>query len=218
MNRLVLMLSMLFFSLICSAQINITLLHQLVENSKSEHSRQRALMDKHAQSSAIESANAAQGSTLKSTYLSLSKKFSAVGMVIDLMQLSAEAPGILRQISSDQLQIFSICEKKPALGFLAIETQIDLVDRSQLLLRYLYGLALSTSELGAMSRSDRSMLISFAINELRQISLILSGLKKTLLAYHSSARSIGGFFLDMSPKDKQITSQILSKLKQLKKN
>lgn len=218
MNRLVLMLSLLLFSMMCSAQINIALLHQLVENSKSEHSRQRTISEKQAWVSAMESANAAQSSTLKSTYLSLRKKFSAVGMVIDLMQLSAEAPEILKQISSDQMQIFSICQKNPALGFLAAQTQVDLVDRSQLLLRYLYGLALSTSELGAMSRSDRSMLISFAISELRQISLILSGLKKTLLAYHSLASARVSAFLDMSSTDKQITWQILSKLKQRKNN
>ncbi|RZM20643.1 MAG: hypothetical protein EOO88_35580 [Pedobacter sp.] len=217
MRALGIMLSLLFFGIICSAQINITLLHQLIDNSKSEHSRQSALRDRQALSSATETANAAQSLTLNNTYQALKKKFSTLAMVIELMQLSADAPGIIKQISADQMQIVSICQRNPALSLLAIDTQIDLVDRAQLLLRYLYGLSLSTGDLGAMSRSDRLMLTSFAISELRHISLILSGLKKTLAAY-AYKKSSGAGFLDMSPRDKQISAEILLKVKQLKKN
>lgn len=217
MKALLVMLSLLLYSAICAAQINITLLHQLIDNSKSEHSRQSGLRDKHALSTAIENANAAQSAHLQSSYQQLKKKFSALGMAIELMQVSDEAPAILNQISADQANIILACQKNPALSLLAIETQIDLVDRAGLLLRYLYGLALSTGELGAMSRSDRVMLISFAIHELRQISLTLSGLSKTLAAY-SFDKSSGSGFLDMSPIDKQIASYILLKVKQLKKN
>jgi len=217
MKAVMIMLSLLLYGLICSAQINITLLHQLIDNSKSEHSRQGSLRDKHSLSTATESANAAQSSRLQSTYQQLKKKFSTLGMVIELMQVSSDAPAILNQISADQMQIILACQKNPALSFLATETQIDLVDRAGLLLRYLYGLALSTGELGAMSRSDRVMLISFGINELRQISLILSGLNKTLTAHINGRSSVTGF-LDMSPRDKQISSKILLKVKPLKKN
>lgn len=217
MKAVMIMLSLLLYSLVCSAQINITLLHQLIDNSKSEHSRQSSLRDKHALSTASESANAAQSLQLQSTYGQLKKKFSTLGMLIELMQLSSDAPAILNQISADQTQIVLACQKNPSLSFLAIETQLDLVDRAALLLRYLYGLALSSGELGAMSRSDRVMLISFGINELRQISLILSGLNKTLIAF-SYSRSHGTGFLDMSPLDKQLSSKILLKVKPLKKN
>ncbi|MDN3586160.1 hypothetical protein QWY86_05750 [Pedobacter aquatilis] len=217
MKAVMIMLSLLLYSLICSAQINITLLHQLIDNSKSEHSRQSSLRDKHALSTASESANAAQSLQLQSTYQQLKKKFSTLGMLIELMQVSSDAPVILSQISADQTQIILACQKNPALSFLAIETQLDLVDRASLLLRYLYGLSLSAGELGAMSRSDRLMLISFGIDELRQISLILSGLSKTLSAYTYS-RSYGTGFFNMSPLDKQLSSKILLKVKPLKKN
>lgn len=217
MKALLVTMSLLLYSLVCSAQINITLLHQLIDNSKSEHSRQSALRDKHSLSTAAEGVNASQSSQLQNTYQQLKKKFSSLGMAIELMQVSTEAPAILNQISADQMQIISTCQKNPSLSLLAIETQIDLVDRAGLLLRYLYGLALSTGELGAMSRSDRLMLISFGINELRQISLVLSGLNKTLSAY-TNLSSSGAGFLDMSRRDKQISSDILLKVKQLKKN
>lgn len=217
MKAAMILLSILLCNFICSAQINIALLHQLIENSKSEHSRQSSLRDKHAISTATEGANASQSSRLQSSYQQLKKRFSTLGMAIELMQVSSEAPAILSQISADQTQIIAACQKNPSLSLLAIETQIDLVDRAGLLLRYLYGLALSTGELAEMARSDRLMLISFGINELRQISLILSGLNKTLTA-HTNASSSGTVFLDMSPRDKQISSDILLKVKQLKEN
>ena len=213
----VMLLSVLLCSMLCSAQINVALLHQLIDNSKSEHSRQTMLRDKHASSTAVEGVNAVQAGKLKTTYQELRKKFSAVGMGIQALQIGVEALPILRQISADQSIIVSLCAGKPALALLSIETQTDLADRAQLLLRYMYGLALSAGDFGAMSRSDRAMLTDFVVSELRTISLILSGLKRSLQALNSSDLKTVTALADMFERDKQISADILLKVKQLKK-
>ncbi|MFC3560178.1 hypothetical protein [Pedobacter jamesrossensis] len=201
--------------MLCPAQINVALLHQLIDNSKSEHSRQINLRDKQAISSGVENLNALQAGKLKTTYQDLRKKFSAVGMGIETLQIGMEALPLLKQISADQSTIISLCLSKPALALLSIETQADLVDRAQLLLRYMYGLALSSGELGAMSRSDRAMLTDFVVSELRAISQVLSGLKRTLQALHALDVNNTRGLSDMFERDKQISRDILSKIKQL---
>lgn len=217
MREVVMMLSGLLCSTLCLAQINVTLLHQLIDNSKSEHSRQTMLRDRQATSSAVEALNAMQAGKLKTTYQALRKKFSALGMGIEAMQIGLEALPVLKQISTDQSAIVSLCAGQPALVLLSIETQTDLVDRAQLILRYMYGLALSSGALGAMSRSDRAMLTDFVVSELRTISLILSGLRRSLQAMNTSDLKNGRGLLDMVERDKQISRDILLKVKQLKK-
>ena len=217
MKAWILSFSILLCSMLCSAQINVALLHQLIENSKSEHSRQTSLRDKQGISTSIEGLNASQSGRLKSVYQDLRKKFSAVGMAIESLQISTQALPLLKQISADQLAIVSLCSQKPALALLAVDTQVDLVDRSQLLLRYIYGLALSTGELGAMSRSDRAMLISFVLGELRGISVILSGLKVSLMALDAMSERPEAGFSNMLDRDLKLSENILLKVKQLKK-
>lgn len=217
MKACTLLLSALLCRLICSAQTNVALLHQLVDNNKSEYSRQITLRDKHATSSALEELNLNQTKRLKNTYQDLKKKFSTVGMAMEGLQIGLEALPVLKQISADQLTIVFICQSRPVLAVLAVDTQTELVDRAQLLLRYIYGLALSSGNLGAMSRSDRAMLTDFVVTELKSISLLLSGLKKSLKALNSRDAKTTAGFMDMLQRDKQISQDILLKVKQLKK-
>lgn len=217
MRSAMVLLSALLCSMLCSAQINVALLHQLIDNSKSEHSRQTMLRDKQGVSSSVERLNAIQAGKLKTTYQDLRKKFSALGMGIQALQITKEAIPILNQISADQSAIISLALSKPALVLLSIETQSDLVDRAQLLLRYMYGLALSTGELGAMSRSDRAMLTDFVVSELRAISLILCGLKRSLQALTAIEKKKGRGMMDMFERDKLLSKDILLKVKQLKR-
>jgi len=214
---------MLFISLLVLiwtgslAQINVALLHQLVDNSRSEHSRQTELRGKQAISSATEEINRSQASQLKTTYRDIQKKFSAVGMAIEGIQIGMEAIPLVDKISADQQKLIQLLRASPGLSLLAISSEIDFADRSQMLLRYLYGLILSAGELNAMSRSDRQMLTSFVISELHSISLNLSGLVNALTAAKRKIKPAAKLFSDAGMRDKQLASSILSRLKQISK-
>lgn len=199
------------------AQINVALLHQLVDNNRSEHSRQTELRGKQAISTATEEINRSQASQLKTTYRNIQKKFSAAGMVIEGVQIGMEAIPLVDKISGDQQRLMKLLRESPGLSLLGIESEIDFADRSQMLLRYLYGLILSAGELSAMSRSDRQMLSSFVISELHSISLNLSGLVNALLAAKRNIKPAGKLFSDAGKRDKQLASSILSRLKQINK-
>ncbi|WP_316806846.1 hypothetical protein [Pedobacter agri] len=199
------------------AQINVALLHQLVDNNRSEYSRQTELRGKQAISTATEEINRSQASQLKTTYRNIQKKFSAAGMVIEGVQIGMEAIPLVDKISGDQQRLMQLLRDSPGLSLLAIESEIDFADRSQMLLRYLYGLILSAGELSAMSRSDRQMLSSFVISELHSISLNLSGLVNALLAAKRNIKPAGKLFSDAGKRDKQLASTILSRLKQINK-
>ncbi|RZJ90905.1 MAG: hypothetical protein EOO20_06715 [Chryseobacterium sp.] len=200
----------------CFSQLNVALLHQLVDNSRSEHSRQIGLRDKQAVSAASEQSNNLQQGWLKTTYRNNAKRFSAIGLTIDAVQIGQEALPLISKIAAEQRTILSLCADDPLLIVLAMDTQADLVDRSIKLLNYLYGISLSIGQINAMERADRRILSGFVVSELRTISLILSGLSTTLKSARKKFHSRGPIFSDTGKKEKLLIDQILSRIKQLK--
>jgi len=198
------------------AQLNVALLHQLIDNSRTENLHQVELRDRQALSAASEETNNKQQSWLKDTYRNNAKRFSALGLTITVVQIGMEALPLIGRISQDQQEVLSLCKHHPGLIPLAVETQVDLVEKSDGLLRYLYGISLSIGQINAMSRADRHILSTFVVDELRNISLLLSGLKFILRNASVQFRSVNPGFFDAVRKDKALANEILLQIKQIK--
>ena len=198
------------------AQLNVALLHQLIDNSRTENLHQVELRDRQALSAASEETNNKQQSWLKDTYRNNAKRFSTLGLTITVVQIGMEALPLIGRISQDQHEVLSLCKHHPGLIPLAVETQVDLVEKSDKLLRYLYGISLSIGQINAMSRADRHILSTFVVDELRNISLLLSGLKLILRNASVQFRSVNPGFFDAVRKDKALANEILLQIKQIK--
>jgi len=216
MKSLIFILLLVHYYLSGFTQTNVALLHQLVDNSKSEHARQVELRGQQTRVSGYEAINSVQTGKLKDTYRNVQKKFSSLGLAIEAVEIGLEALPLVSKIAQDEQLLISLCRQHPVLFSLVISSQIDLADRAQMLLRYLYGLSLSIQDLNAMSRSDRIMLSSFVVDELRVISLTLSGMIRTISASKRKTKFTLPLFGDAVRRDKQIISDILSRVKQLK--
>jgi hypothetical protein len=210
------MLLLMAINFSCFSQVNVALLHQLIDNSRSEHSRQSELRDKQGLSAASEQSNNLQQGWLKATYRNNAKRFSAIGLTIDAVQIGQEALPLISKIAAEQRTVLSLCADDPLLMVLAMDTQADLVDRSVKLLNYLYGISLSIGQINAMARADRRILSGFVVSELRTISLMLSGLSTALKSAGKKFHSRGSIFSDTGKKERQLIDQILSRIKQLK--
>lgn len=197
------------------AQTNVALLHQLVDNSKSEHKRQIELRDQQASSSATEEINRSQMSNLKSKYRDIQRRFSMLSTAVNALQVGIECAPIIDKISQDQQKLFRFCQDDPLLIAMAIQSELDLLDRSQMLLRFAYGLMVSVGDLNAMKISDRRMLLGFVLDELRAISSLLNGLVIAVNSYKLNAGRTLSLFPSMFDRDRQAASSALSKLKQL---
>lgn len=215
--KTVLIISLALFCQISRAQTNVALLHQLVDNSKSEHKRQLELRDQQGASSATEEINRSQMSTLKSRYRDIQRRFSTLSTAVNALQVGIECEPLIDKISRDQQKLFKVCQGDPLLIAMALESEVDLLDRSQMLVRFVYGLIVSVGELNAMKISDRRMLLGFVLDELRAISSLLNGL---VIAVHSSKLNAGravNLFPSMFDRDKQAATSVLSKIRQVRK-
>jgi len=199
----------LLFGLLQNAfcQLNVELIHQLVSESKSEHSRQDEAKNKQAVTSANEEVNKTQMSKLKTKYRELQKRFRTVGLAIDAAQIGLEASPVVSEIIRQQGIIYQLASDNPVLIALAFQTEKDLAGRARMLANYIAGLALSIGDINQMKASDRKILFSHALTELRLIEGASKGLAASMLQA-SYKRSLNPF-ADFVNQDKQLVDDII---------
>ncbi|WPU95769.1 hypothetical protein SNE25_09585 [Mucilaginibacter sabulilitoris] len=199
---------------ICSgfAQVNVPLLHQLVAESQSEHSKQEEARNKQALVWANEDVNRLAMIRLQQGYRTLQDRFHTLSIVIGAAQIGLQAAPIIAEITRQQRLIIGMAENSPTLIALVYNVEADLTGRAYLLGNYLYGLLLSIGDLNQMKASDRRILMAHVLTELRRIE----GTSQGLVTIMRDA-AIGKVLAADSPfpvyvnSDKQIGSTILNK-------
>lgn len=198
-------------------QLNVALLHQLVEHSKSEYSRQQMARSKQALVTANERVNRLEMGKLKDRYRELQHRFQTLGLVIEGMQVGLEAVPVIEEILDQQERVVRLADNDPSLALLAIHTQQDLAGRARQLGRYLAGLLVCIGDINQMKASERKVLFHHVITELRQIAGLLRGLAATM--QHLSDKSIAAEvdpFIEFADRDKKVVEHILWEIKELK--
>jgi len=199
------------------AQTNVVLLHQLVDQSKSENDRQKQARDKQAVTSANEEVNRGQMARLKSKYRELQSRFKVLGLAIDAAQIGIQAAPIIGEIIDQQQQIISLASDDPLLIALALDVEADLLGQSHLLSNYLHGLAVSIGDLNQMKSSDRKILFGHVLVELRRIAGASRGLAQSLLSASKKKRlNRLNPFGEYVKEDKRLVDDILRQIAILK--
>lgn len=210
----------LFFATITSqvhAQLNVELLHQLVQHSKDEHSRQQTARNRQAVTSANEEVNRSKMDELKQKYRRLQSRFHTLGLAIDATQIGLQAAPIITEIIEHQKTIVRLAGDDPLLIAMAYQTEMDIADRAYMLSRYLYALAISIGDLNQMKASDRRLLFGHVLTELRRIEGTSRGLAANMY-YTNRKKMLESMnpFSEFVNRDRQLVDNILSKLKQIR--
>src|ERR1700749_2505419 len=107
-----------------TAQTNVELLDQLVNESQSEHTVQQNARNSQATVTTNESVNKSQMTTLKTTYRNIQSRFHTLGLVIDAGEIGLEAAPLVNEIVNQQKLIVNQCECNPVLILLAANSEI----------------------------------------------------------------------------------------------
>lgn len=199
------------------AQLNVELLHQLVQHSKDEHSRQETARNRQAITSANEEVNRGEMGKLKTKYRELQSRFHTLGLVLQGLSMGIESAPIINDIVAQQRRIIGIATDHPEFALLALDAEKGMVDRAIQLGRYLTGLFVSLGDLNQMKASDRRILFGHVIGELRAISGASRGLANTM--YYSTRRKLlqpMNPFEDFINEDKRIVESIMRRLEDFK--
>ena len=197
--------------------IDIVGMHQLIDQSKDEHTQQVNARNNQATVNANEQANLTLLEKLKNVYRTLQQRYNTLGTAISVAEIGIEAEPMVKQIVSYQEQIVQLAEKNPAGAALGIQTEIEFAEKAEALAGYVTGLTLSIGDVNQMKASDRKLLFDYVIQQLSTIQE-LSGNMINILTYSNLStllRSLNPFqnYIDQ---DKSMVESIIQNAKYLK--
>jgi hypothetical protein len=205
---------LLFISLNASGQINIQLLHQLVEDSKTEHEKQLDAKGNQAKTAFNEEVNRNILGQVKDGYKTVQERFAKLTLVFDAVGIANSANPLIRSIIDNQQQILFYCQKDPTLLPFALETEKLFVTQSYSLLNYLLGLAASIGDINQMKVSDRRILFGHILQELKKINQLSLGTSRSLES-HLKRKTGGNPYLDYVQQELRLVDEIMSNIKLL---
>src|ERR1700761_7838977 len=143
--------------------LDIPGLLQLVSYSKSENSLQNTARNNQATVTANETANKTLLVKMKEMQRTLQNRYSLLGTAIDAANVGLQAEPMVNSIINSQSQLLALAEKNPAIVPLALQTEVDFAEHSELLIDYVAGLILSIGDVNQMKSSDRKLLFDYVI-------------------------------------------------------
>lgn len=180
MKRLIISLLVGFITLQANAQLNVPLLHQLVDNSKSENKRQVEVKTEQRNSTAMEESNRGLMKQVKTKYRTLQERFAKMSIVFDAANIGVTATPLVREIIKQQQVIVTYAQSDPVLLPIALDSEVIFVTRANSLVNYLIGLCATVGDINQMKVSDRRILFQHIIEELKTISYLSGGVARTL--------------------------------------
>lgn len=197
------------------AQINIQLLHQLVEDSKTEYAKQSEAKNKQVINTTNEEINKNLLGQVKDGYKTIQERFAKLTIVFDAAGIAMTATPLVRSIIDNQQQIVFYCQQDPTLLPFAFETEKLFAAQSYSLMNYLVGLSASISDLNQMKISERRILFQHIIAELRNINQLSLGTSRTLES-HLRRKMGGNPYLDYVQQEMKLVDEIMTNIKILK--
>tara|TARA_R110002049_G_scaffold223441_4_gene395110 strand:+ start:2024 stop:2674 length:651 start_codon:yes stop_codon:yes gene_type:complete len=202
------------FTITSHAQINVQLLHQLVDDSKKEYNLQKEAKDNQAKNAFNEEVNNNLFKTVKEKYRTVQDRFAKLSIAIDAVGIATTADPLIRSIIDNQQQIVFFCQDDPQLILFAIETEKVFVDRSYSLFNYLLGLSASIGVINQMKVSERRVLFQHIINELHDINALSYTTARTLES-HIRSKMGGDPYLNYINQEMGIVNEIIANAKTL---
>jgi len=199
------------------AQLNVLLLHQLVEHSKQEYNIQQTLRTTQAITSSNQQINNQKTASLKNTYRTITQRFQLIGTALQTVTTSIESVRLTNEIIDQHNRIINVLKDDPTKIPLVIQAELELVGKARQIARFILGIMVSYGEINQMKQSDRRLLYAHVITELKNIlsiskslhnSIYYTSLMKKLNSKHPFAENLNS--------DKRIVENILSQLKTIK--
>src|SRR5690554_7096088 len=96
--KYIILFLLLMTSIDCFGQINIPLLHQLVEDSKTEHKKQLEAKEKQSKSAVNEEVNRDILEQVKTKYNTLQQRFAKLTILLDAAGIAVTAAPLVKSI------------------------------------------------------------------------------------------------------------------------
>lgn len=217
MKKLVIfiVISFLTNSIAHASYISYYLIHVGVDHTLKENTRQKEAKQRQLRVTALEESNSNSTRNLNSKYEKIKGRLNKLGLLLDAFVISSEAYPTLRQIIENQKVIYDECRNSPYLIPISVQSEVEFVDRAQMLIRFLTGLVLTYGDINQMQAGDRKMLLNHAVKQLDEMNVQSYSLLVNIRNFKQAIALKQASIQTWVNQDKQIITDILSNAKDI---
>ncbi|MDO5664484.1 MAG: hypothetical protein Q4G63_04395 [Bacteroidia bacterium] len=218
MKKIIFVLLCLFVCLYASAQKDYVCfysIHTGIDQSLKEHERQKELHMSQNKETLMSNLNENEVSKLKESYSKTQKRLQSLGLVIDTYFLTAESSRIIKRTIENQSRLIYELEKNPVWAVFALQEELNFVDKTRLLSKYITGLVLTGKSLFQLDNADRKIITDFILNELRTIENISRNAYLAVIFGKQSVRLQKIKWTNWATKEVDLVKEIINKAHQL---
>jgi hypothetical protein len=175
-NFFLLLLVSFYVNTAQASYISYYLIHIGIDNQLKENDRQKKIKNKQAEVLAIEQDNKNKANTLKTKYTKIKSRLNSLGFLFDAVMITPSAIPAIKRTIENQDRIIKEVQNDPFLIPIALKSEKDFVYKTQMIARFITGLAISYGDINQMKSGDRKMLLNHAIDELNILESISSNL------------------------------------------
>jgi hypothetical protein len=193
---------------------DIPTLEAQISRNSGEFSRQTDLRNNQTLSTATQTAARSQGAAIKDKIKVIHSRLISLSSLLSDGKMLIDSYSIVKDILKYQEKIVSAVANDPQFLPLVLVSEKMTVERANVLINYIELIALSASDLNAMTATDRRSIINYAITQLRVIRGDSYGLSAKLdWAQRGSVLNYYNPWNGYVSKDKQLANNILKDLK-----
>jgi hypothetical protein len=192
------------------AGIDLRIVHSINENG-----RQQTALNNQTSNTAVEEVNKSQTKKYKEKAKEIQERLNKLSILLDVYKVGQEGVKITNNIKNQQSYIIAEITKSPYLIFLQINQIQEMATQMELLGRYLAGAILTGADIYAMENSDRKVITTFILDELRAIEFTSWQMYATISRVRMNQKLNANAFKNWINKDKQVVKEIIENAKKL---
>lgn len=186
-----------------------------IAHSRSENGRQETGLTNQTTNTALEETNRSQTKKYKEKAKEIQERLNKLSILLDVYKVGQEGVKITNNIKDQQSYIIAEIAKSPYLIFLQINQIQEMATQVELLGRYLAGAILTGADIYAMENSDRKVITTFILDELRAIEFTSWQMYSTISRIRMNQKLNANAFKNWVNKDKQVVKEIIENAKKL---
>lgn len=135
-----------------------------------EHNRQKEMRERQTLNATVEAANQSQWKDLKEKVTKIQDRLRIVSFAIQAIPSSIAMSREISKITDNQTAIIHEINTAPYSIIAVLPSQVQFIDDLQMVTRLITGIILSYGAINQMEKSERKILLDYALGEVKAIS------------------------------------------------
>lgn len=180
-----------------------------IKEAVEENDRQEKMLANQQTNTMVENENKNKIKQLKEKVKKIRSRLTQFSYVIDAYKLTTESTQIINRIKDNETYVINEIINKPQFALLEIDGAMKFYEQTEMVIRYMIVVVLSAGEISAMEPSDRKIITSFIIDELKDIERTSQNMKMLIQKAKMDYILKKNAFRNWVNKDKQLVKDVI---------